>query len=131
MLECLILGDSIGYGISNIRKECIAYVQSGINSHSWNIKWNNAISPAKTVIVSLGSNDSKHTDTKTELENLRKKINADQVFWILPAIKPYIQQIVRDIAFTNGDTVLEISNLQPDHVHPTYKGYQKLSQNTK
>jgi hypothetical protein len=27
MLECLIIGDSIGVGVANVRKECVAYVQ--------------------------------------------------------------------------------------------------------
>jgi hypothetical protein len=35
MLDCLIIGDSIGVGVANIRKECVAYVKGGINSYQW------------------------------------------------------------------------------------------------
>jgi len=65
VLDCLILGDSIAKGISDIRKECVAYVQSGINSQNWNDKFVKQIRPARTTIISLGSNDYKNLNTES------------------------------------------------------------------
>jgi len=54
MIECLILGDSIGVGVANVRKECVAYVQGGINSHQWlNKNIQNTPLIANHVIISL------------------------------------------------------------------------------
>jgi lysophospholipase L1-like esterase len=86
---------------------------------------------AQTVIISLGSNDLKHMNTREELQKTRAKVKGHRVFWILPAIKPHIQQIVRDIAKEHNDTVLEISNLQADKIHPSFQGYKELADKTK
>lgn len=131
MLDCLILGDSIAKGISDIRKECVAYVQSGINSSDWNDKFIKKIRPAKATIISLGSNDFKNLNTEIELVALRSYINSDRVFWILPAIKPEKQEIVKKIARLYGDTFVVIPELSQDKVHPTYDGYKQLGTLTK
>lgn len=131
MLECLILGDSIAKGVSDIRKECIAYVKSGINSMNWNDAYVKKIRPAKTTIISLGSNDYKHLNTEIELVALRTHVNSDRVFWIVPAIKPEKQAIVKNIARQYGDTFITIPELSSDKVHPTFRGYQQLGFLTK
>jgi lysophospholipase L1-like esterase len=131
MIECLILGDSIAKGVSDIRKECVAYVKSGINSSDWNDVYVKKIKPAKTTIISLGSNDYKNLNTEIELVALRSFVNSDQVFWIVPAIKPEKQEIVKKIARHYGDTFIIIPELSPDKVHPTYKGYKQLGVLTK
>ena len=131
MLECLILGDSIAKGVSQIRTECVAYAQSGINSKDWNDAYVKKIRPAKATIISLGSNDFKHLNTEIELVALRSFVNSDRVFWIVPAIKPEKQEIVKKIAKHYGDTFVIIPELSPDKVHPTYKGYKQLGALTK
>ena len=131
MIECLILGDSIAKGVSQIRTECVAFVQSGINSKDWNDAYVKKIKPAKTTIISLGSNDFKHLNTEIELVALRSFVNSDQVFWIVPAIKPEKQEIVKKIARHYGDTFIIIPELSPDKVHPTYKGFRQLGILTK
>ena len=131
MLECMILGDSIAYGVSNIRKECVAYAKSGINSHNWVSANINKDLSAKTVIISLGSNDLKNVDTREEIVQVRNKIKAGRVYWIVPAIKPNVQAIVREVAKEYGDTVLPIAQLSPDGVHPTYNGYKQLAEQTR
>lgn len=131
MIECLILGDSIAKGVSDIRTECVAYVKSGINSRDWNDEYVKKIKPAKTTIISLGSNDYKNLNTEIELVALRSFVNSGKVFWIVPAIKPEKQEIVRKIARHYGDTFITIPELSPDKVHPTYKGYRQLGALTK
>jgi lysophospholipase L1-like esterase len=132
MFECLIVGDSIAVGVANVRKECVSYSKGGINSWQW-VNKNIQHTPlqAKTVIISLGSNDHKGVKTEKELETIRELTKADRVYWILPAIKPDIQDIVRKVAAKNGDVVLPITRLQPDGVHPSWAGYKELANNTK
>jgi lysophospholipase L1-like esterase len=132
MLECLIIGDSIAVGTHHFKQECTAYAKGGWNTWQWNRDYLNKDLTAKTVIISLGSNDHKGVRTKAELQRIREKIGPNtRVFWILPAIKPDIQQIVKDMAKEYGDTVLPITRLQPDGVHPSWAGYKELANATK
>jgi lysophospholipase L1-like esterase len=131
MIDCLIVGDSIGVGTAQVRTECVAYVKGGINSKQWldkNIQ--NTPLRAKTVIISLGSNDHKYVKTESELDTIRQLTKADRVYWILPAIKPDIQEIVKKIAAKNGDIVLPITRLQADGIHPSWAGYKQLAKET-
>ena len=131
MLECLILGDSIAHGISNIRKECVAYVKSGINSRNWNNRYIVEELAANTVIISLGTNDPETMNTFNELLALRQVVSGKKVIWIMPPIKPSVQDIVRIIATNFKDTILEIPELSKDKIHPTYNGYKQLAEKTK
>jgi hypothetical protein len=79
----------------------------------------------------LGSNDHKYVKTETELRTIRNLTKADRVYWILPAIKPDIQDIVRKVAAENGDVVLPMTRLQKDGVHPSWAGYKELAEKTK
>jgi lysophospholipase L1-like esterase len=132
MLECLIVGDSIAVGISQVRTECVSYSKVGINSHQW---LNQYVSKtplvAKTVIISLGSNDHTYVKTRKELETLRELTKADRVYWILPAIKPDIQEDVYAVAAYHSDVVLPITRLQTDKIHPSWVGYKQLAEKTK
>ena len=132
MLECLILGDSIAVGTHQARRECAVIAKSGINSRDW-VNRNVTSSPyrAKTVIISLGSNDYAGIKTESELRTVRVMSKAERVYWILPAIKPDIQEVVKKIAQEYGDTVLPIPELSNDRVHPTVRGYKQLAEKTK
>jgi len=127
MLGCLILGDSIAVGTHQFKPECVAYAKGGWNTWQWNRDYLQNDLTANTVIISLGSNDHKGVKTRKELETMRAKIKGSRVFWILPAIKPEIQAIVQAIAVEHGDTVLPITSLQPDGVHPSWAGYKTLA----
>jgi lysophospholipase L1-like esterase len=143
MLDCLILGDSIAVGTHQFRPECVSYSKGGINSWQWNKKFlegdqgNNL--KAKTIIISLGSNDHKGVKTRAELERMRKSILADRVFWILPAgnLKAsgvdieMIQAFVKVVAAEHGDIVLPILRLQSDGIHPSTAGYKNIAESTR
>jgi lysophospholipase L1-like esterase len=126
------MGDSIAVGTEMFKKECVAYAKGGINSKQWLDK-NVGKSPyiAKTIIISLGSNDHQYVKTEEELRTIRKLTKADRVYWIMPAIKLNIQEIVKKIANEYGDTVLPITRLQPDGIHPSWAGYKELAEKTK
>lgn len=140
MIDCMIVGDSIAVGVANVRKECVSYSKGGINSYQW-INQNVGKLPlnAKTVIISLGSNDHKYVKTESELRNLRHLTKADRVYWILPAgnLKgsqvniQHIQEIVQRVAAENGDVVLPITRLQTDGIHPSWAGYKDLAEKTR
>lgn len=129
MLECLIIGDSIAQGISSVRKECTAIVRGGITSRDWNRKYLTKIEDANTAIISLGTND--WVDTDKQLLLLRQTIKSKKVIWVMPPIKPDVQQIVKALALQYSDTVITITELSKDKVHPTAKGYKQLAEKTK
>ena len=131
MLECLIIGDSIAQGISNIRKECTAYVKSGINSRNWNNRYVMNNLSANTVIISLGTNDPENMNSFKELLLLRQMIYGKKVLWVMPPIKPSVQDIVRIIANSYSDAIIVIPELSKDKVHPTTNGYKQLAEKTK
>lgn len=132
MIDCLILGDSIAVGVHLQRWECTSLSKSGWNTHQWNRDYLSRDLSAKNVIISLGSNDHKGIRTKAELQRMREKVGASaKVYWILPAIKPDIKQIVLDMASEYGDIVLPITQLSSDGVHPSTRGYRELAQRTK
>ena len=130
MLDCLILGDSIAVGTHRQRPECVAYAKGGWNTLQWNRDYLKNNLSAKTVIISLGSNDHSGVKTKAELQRIREKVGVAKVFWILPAIKPHIQSHVREIAEQYNDTVLPFTP-SSDKVHPTTQGYRELAKATK
>jgi len=137
MLDCLIMGDSLAVGVGQIRKECITYAKSGINSYDYVnrhvLHTNGSDKQAKTVIISLGSNDTNKINTFEELDTLRQMVRADRVYWILPAIKEDKRKAVWAVANKYHDHVIEARNhdLSPDRVHPTHKGYTSIANQTK
>ena len=126
MLECMIIGDSIAVGTRVHLSKCEVVAESGISSKGYNYKFGNTSTDARSVIISLGSNDHRNIKTKQELESLRSKIVSGKVYWILPAIKPLVQEAVRQVAKDNNDTIIEIKHLQEDKIHPTAKGYKQI-----
>jgi lysophospholipase L1-like esterase len=129
MLECLIVGDSIGVGVANVRQECKAFVKGGINSKQWldsNIQ--NTPLQAKHVIISLGSNDHKYIKTEEELRTIRQLTKADRVYWVLPSTKfPQQREVIWKIANEYHDTVLKTERMQADNVHPSWAGYKEIA----
>jgi lysophospholipase L1-like esterase len=134
MLECLIVGDSIAVGVSQVRPECQAIAKSGINSSNWNKLHLHKLKPTKTLIISLGANDLG-INTEENIRKLREKAQADRVFWLLPSyrLKPDQVRAVKFVAIEYGDTVIPRpeKDISGDGVHPTYKGYKVLGELTK
>jgi lysophospholipase L1-like esterase len=88
---------------------------------------------AKTVIISLGSNDYKSIKTYAELDTLRQLVKADRVYWILPAIKDNKREAVQKVAERYKDVVIDSRKheISSDGVHPTYKGYKSIAKETR
>jgi hypothetical protein len=138
MLECLVLGDSIAVGTQMFAKECQLQGKGGINTWQFNKMYPGSFY-AETVIISLGSNDHQYVKTYDQLFEMRQRIGAKNVFWVLPAgnLKASnvpierIQGFIREIAYANGDTVLPIRGLQPDGIHPSWSGYKDIVERTR
>ena len=134
MLECLIIGDSIAVGVSQVRHECMSIAKSGINSQNWNKLHLSKLQPTRTLIISLGANDLG-VNTEDNIRKLREKAEADRVFWLLPSqkLKPEQFRAVKFVALDYGDTVIPRPerDISADGVHPTYKGYKVLGDLTK
>ncbi len=136
MLECLILGDSLAVGIGRVRTECVTVAKTGINSHDYvngHILRKHDSKPAKTVIISLGSNDTAKINTLKELDTLRQLVAADRVYWIVPNIKEDKRLAVFTVADKYKDFVIDARkhDTAPDQIHPTRKGYKTISEKTK
>ena len=139
MLDCMIIGDSIAVGTQMFWKECVLYGKGGINSWQWNQSWKVLTENADRAVISLGTNDHIGVNTKSELIKARNKIVARRVYWILPfgnnpaskVTVEQIQKIVREVAAIYGDTVIEITSVQPDKIHPSWEGYRRIVEHAK
>lgn len=131
MLECLIIGDSIAVGTAQHRPECAVIAKVGITSRTWVDKHITKDLRAETIVISLGSNDSKNMATLKELFTVREVVRAKQVIWIVPAVKPEKQEAVEIIADKFEDKIVRITELAKDGVHPTANGYKVLANKTK
>ena len=132
MLECLILGDSIAVGTKMFAPtECVSYSKGGYNSWQWNKKWGRVPLKAKTIVISLGANDHKGVKTDAELRKIRSRIHGARVVWIMPPCnvkfcKLGVNAMVRSVAVSYGDSIISTTYVQPDKIHPSWRGYKEL-----
>lgn len=132
MLECLIIGDSIAVGTKMFAPtECVSYSKGGYNTWQWNKKWGKTPLEAKTVVISLGTNDHKGIKTYKELEKVRYRIKSMKVVWVMPPCndkfcKPTVNASVLLLASKYHDYTISTSYVQPDHIHPSWRGYKEI-----
>ncbi len=136
MIDCLILGDSIAVGVAQVRTECVSYSTGGYNTWQWNKKYGDKVLASPTVIISLGTNDHKGVKTLNELTDMRSRVTAQNVYWIMPPCnekfcKPEVNEWVKTVANTNGDTIITTNRLQKDAIHPSWEGYKELARKIK
>lgn len=136
MLECLILGDSIAVGVAQQRPECVSYSIGGYNTWQWNKKFGDKVLASPVVIISLGTNDHKGVKTMAELTAMRNRVTAERVYWIMPPCndkfcKPEVNEWVKTLANSRGDTIITTKRLQADAIHPSWAGYKELANQTR
>jgi len=133
VLDCLIIGDSIAVGTKMFRPECAEYAQGGITSHGWNKKFGSNSLAAKSVVISLSTNDWEKADTYGMLMNIRTKVQADKVYWILPnsESKPDAAKHVQRVAAQFNDVVIPTTRWQKDKIHPSWAGYKEIAEKAK
>ena len=132
MLECLIIGDSIAVGTKMFAPtECVSYSKGGFNTWQWNKRWGKTPLEAKTVVISLGTNDHKGVKTYAELNKMRHRIRSMKVVWVMPPCNPKfckskVNAIVSQIAAEHNDYTISTSYVQPDGIHPSWRGYKDI-----
>ena len=137
MMECLILGDSIGHGISSVMRDCVHLTEIGISTDGWYKKYANRpvfdMQQYRYVVVSLGSNDI--TDSGSTMRRIRKKFSAAKVIWVLPSdqVKASQRAVVESVAAEFNDWVLSITDrVGADKVHPpTVQAYEQIAKTIK
>ena len=131
MIPCLILGDSLAVGVGQARPECTVAAEVGINTARYLRTWHPP-THARTVVISLGVNDSLDIETEQNLRRLRHGITADTVYWLLPGIHPTARSAVHDIAREFRDKVIDVAPMTgADHIHPDRTGYARLASLTR
>jgi len=139
MFECLIIGDSIASGLASVRPECISIARIGTNSRDW---WNTNhqrpifdMAEYKTVVISLGSNDTENSDYERWIRKTRDTVKADRVIWLLPSPtkKPQQREVVNKLAAEYGDSIIDLTSLVGlDQIHPpTVSAYETLAKSTR
>ena len=126
MLECVLLGDSIAVGLKP-HTPCILQAQVGRSAHH-QVALIRQVT-AKTVIISLGSNDvGDKLLEKSLLRNLRtvrRQVEAYRVIWIIPYHAAAREQ-VRRVAAEWGDGLVDLMDYRTkDGVHP--QSYKELA----
>jgi lysophospholipase L1-like esterase len=126
-------------GLHQQMPQCQSLSKGGWNTWQWNRDYLKNDLTAQTVIISLGSNDHKYIKTQAELERLRDKITASRVYWVLPKgnssrgglTVDEVQRIINTIAALHGDTVIPITRVQSDGIHPSWAGYKQIASSIK
>ena len=145
MLECLIIGDSIAVGTHmELVDKCKLKSIGTSDSRLFNEVFPGSFY-ADTLIISLGSNDYKGIDTYDELFEMRQRVGAKNVFWILPIMNipdhrvriggkrtqsvsiEKIQEIVKEIAEYYGDSILTTKFINPNGAEPSWQGYKDIA----
>ncbi len=127
MLPCLILGDSLALGIGQYRPECHTVAQTGISSGRY-LATLLTDQSADTALISLGVNDGDNAATLQNLRQVRARIHARRVYWLLPGIKPGVRALVRQVAVEFDDFLVDTSyEAGADHLHPNRDGYKFLA----
>ncbi len=132
MFECLILGDSIASGMAQYAPACQSASKVGITTKGFDKINGQFVYTAKTVIVSLGTNDSeKNNDTYQNALALRSRINANNVIWVLPSayLRPKASLAIYKTAGIFSDYVVSVPKeyLTSDGIHLRGKAYKTLT----
>jgi hypothetical protein len=130
LIHCLVLGDSIAVGVGMARPDCETVAKVGITSKAY-VQTMLEPADAQTLIVSLGANDDGSVDTAENLRALRRAVRAQSVVWLLPGLKDPQRAIIRQVAASYGDRVIDTRpQAGPDHLHPTGAGYRYIAEET-
>ncbi len=136
MLECLILGDAVAFGLADVMPHCAALVQPSVTSSRWLEKYGQhptfSEKRYRVVIISISTNDLYNSNSEENIYDIRKRTQADMVIWLLPnaILRPNQHERVKSIAKEFGDKIINMhSHYGADATHPGSRaGYDRLAQ---
>ncbi len=129
MLPCVLIGDSIAVGVGQAWPECETIAQVGITS----VRYLTTLLPpgrldADLAVISLGVNDDATVETMDNLRQVRARMAARRVVWLLPGLKDHVRDIIRTVAAEHGDRTLDTRpQVGRDRLHPTGAGYETIA----
>lgn len=133
--RCYILGDSIAQGVSTYSQECNSLTKVGLNTNdAKKFLTTKGVLHFDNLVISLGINDKgQPTQTWTNLREIREKVSAKKVIWILPNENHYEQNyLVKKMATKFGDSYVDITPvISKDKIHPTPEGYKIIADTLK
>lgn len=125
MLECLIIGDSVAAGLAQAMPECSSLARGGISSKAWHERFQTYPPLNGThyrfVVISLGKDDYVGDSIEEHLYDVRAKLAADHVIWLMPnpTLKPTQHAIIAKLAAAFKDKVLHFHEVNhTDGMHP-------------
>ena len=129
MIQCIMIGDSIAVGVGQARPECETIARVGISSARYVATMlPRGRTSAGTAVISLGVNDGDTTGTLDNLREVRSRIDAPAVVWLLPGLKEDVRDMIRTVAAENNDRTLDTRpQVGRDHLHPTGRGYETIA----
>jgi hypothetical protein len=110
--HCLIAGDSIALDVAAYAPHCAVDAKIGIGSAAIVAR----VRPARTVVISAGSNDPDNPRLAANLAAMRARADTAHVVWIVP-VHPRAAVAVIAVAHARGDQVVPFVAAR-DHVHP-------------
>jgi hypothetical protein len=114
---CVIVGDSIAFGVGRLMRECLTDAKVGIPSAGVIAR----VHPADVLFVSAGSNDPSNPQLENNLRAIRAMASA-AVVWIAP-ISPPAAAAVNHVAAAHKDSVVQFET--KDGRHP--RSYSDLA----
>ena len=118
MLDCIVVGDSIGLGVSQLVRECDRDVQI---SRTIAMQLSRPTPINTVVVISIGSNDvGLAADTITEqLQQLRDKYMGSIVVWVKPRNNEAARIAIDTLANRYHDGIVDSKKFfSADGVHP-------------
>lgn len=114
-MECAAIGDSIAVGVNqHLRCELMAQVGRATSTQAATMKWVNR----ETVVISLGSNDPMSPTLLQDLREVRARVVADRVVWLVPYNRSAARAVYR-IAGERHDIIVDLKLFPTkDNVHP-------------
>lgn len=117
MLDCLIIGDGIAAGLAPYMHECASYARMGSTSKMWLEKFGSY--PAltgktyKVVVISISKDDYYNTASEEHLYDIRIRLNADLVIWLMPSpiLKPKQHALITKIALWFNDRTISFQDI--------------------
>ncbi|MDH4744889.1 hypothetical protein ACQKOH_14460 [Sphingomonas sp. NPDC092331] len=122
MFACLIIGDSIGVGMSRAigdryAGQCDKLVEERATV-SQILSWRTPNKFYGTTLLAVGSNDEPSRLLALKLTRLRQNIPTQRAIWILPYSRTRAY-LINSIAVTFGDETLDLARFQSkDRIHP-------------